>query len=205
MGSWWAMFWHSTLICIFASQPQIAKITRVGGSTDLPAVFGELGMCHVTEEDQHKARMQRLKASVDRRIEAAQRRERSADCLHGRRQGEDHGRAGYGLTMSRPWYEGRSGAVHQGRNRYGRGAGSQVLRRSRHLSSHGRRVYLETQDRERDTRFAQEAWGKVCVFLRDPSYSMVILDEFNIALQHDYVRLEDILPILRGRPPCSMW
>jgi cob(I)alamin adenosyltransferase len=30
---------------------------------------------------------------------------------------------------------------------------------------------------------------------------MVILDEFNIALQHDYVRLEEVLPVLRDRPP----
>ena len=58
----------------------------------------------------------------------------------------------------------------------------------------------ETQDRERDTKFAQQAWEAVCGFLRDPSYAMVILDEFNIALQHDYVRLEDVLPILRSRP-----
>ena len=59
----------------------------------------------------------------------------------------------------------------------------------------------ETQDRERDTKFAQQAWGTVCGLLQDPSYAMVILDEFNIALQHDYVRLEDVLPALRGRPP----
>ena len=39
------------------------------------------------------------------------------------------------------------------------------------------------------------------VGLHDPSYAMVILDEFNIALQHDYVRLEDVLPVLRARPP----
>ena len=59
----------------------------------------------------------------------------------------------------------------------------------------------ETQDRERDTKFAEQAWAAVCVFLQDPSYGMVILDEFNIALQHDYVRLADVLPVLRGRPP----
>jgi cob(I)alamin adenosyltransferase len=59
----------------------------------------------------------------------------------------------------------------------------------------------ETQNRERDTKFARDAWTAACGFLRDPSYAMVILDEFNIALQHDYVRLEDVLPILRGRPP----
>jgi cob(I)alamin adenosyltransferase len=30
---------------------------------------------------------------------------------------------------------------------------------------------------------------------------MVILDEFNIALQHGYVQLADVLPALRDRPP----
>jgi cob(I)alamin adenosyltransferase len=40
----------------------------------------------------------------------------------------------------------------------------------------------ETQDRERDTAFAQQAWAVASGFLRDPSYAMVILDEFNIAL-----------------------
>jgi cob(I)alamin adenosyltransferase len=59
----------------------------------------------------------------------------------------------------------------------------------------------ETQNRERDTKFAQQAWAAACGFLRDSSYAMVILDEFNIALQHDYVRLEDVLPVLRARPP----
>ena len=80
----------------------------------------------MTEQDEHKAKMARLKASVDRRIEAAQ-EERVVDCLYGRRQGEDHGSSGYGPTMSRPWHEGRCGAVHQGCDRYGRGTDAQVL------------------------------------------------------------------------------
>ena len=59
----------------------------------------------------------------------------------------------------------------------------------------------ETQDRDRDTGFAQEAWRKTCEFLNDPSYAMVILDEFNIALQQGYVDVNKILPSLQGRPP----
>jgi cob(I)alamin adenosyltransferase len=58
----------------------------------------------------------------------------------------------------------------------------------------------ETQSRERDTAFAQAAWRKACELLRDPSCAMVILDEFNIVLQHGYVSLPDVLPILSQRP-----
>jgi cob(I)alamin adenosyltransferase len=80
----------------------------------------------------------------------------------------------------------------------------------RSLKSFGDRVVFlrmgegytwETQDHERDTKFAQQAWATVCDFLHDPSYAMVILDEFNIALQHEYVSLSDVLPILQTRPP----
>lgn len=59
----------------------------------------------------------------------------------------------------------------------------------------------ETQDRERDTGFAKAAWAKACEFMRDPSYGMVILDEFNIALQQKYVEVPDVLPCLQARPP----
>ncbi len=58
----------------------------------------------------------------------------------------------------------------------------------------------ETQDQVRDTKCAQEAWQSACRFMQDPSYAMVILDEFNIALQHGYVRLEEVLPVLGNRP-----
>ena len=37
--------------------------------------------------------------------------------------------------------------------------------------------------------------------LRDSSYAMVILDEFNIALQHEYVGSAEVLSALALRPP----
>ncbi len=59
----------------------------------------------------------------------------------------------------------------------------------------------ETQNRERDTMFALDAWTAACGFLQDPSYAMVILDEFNIALQHEYISLSTVMPTLHVRPP----
>jgi cob(I)alamin adenosyltransferase len=38
-------------------------------------------------------------------------------------------------------------------------------------------------------------------FLQDPAFAMVILDEFNIALTYNYVRLEEVLQVLQRRPP----
>src|SRR5574340_1022594 len=44
-------------------------------------------------------------------------------------------------------------------------------------------------------------WALVCEFLADPSSAMVILDEFNIALNHGYVAVGEVLPRLQKRPP----
>ena len=155
----------------------------------------------MTKEDQHKARMQRLKASVDRRIEAAQEEKGLLIVYTGAGKGKTTAALGMAL---RCLGHGMKVAVVQ----FIKGAIDTAEERA--LNSFGDRITFlrmgegytwETQDRERDTAFAQKAWMAACEFLKDASYAMVILDEFNIALQHDYVRLEDVLPILRGRPP----
>ncbi len=59
----------------------------------------------------------------------------------------------------------------------------------------------ETQDRERDIAAAQRAWERAAAMLSDQNYSMVILDELNIALRYGYVSLETVLDGLAARPP----
>ncbi|MBI5673696.1 MAG: cob(I)yrinic acid a,c-diamide adenosyltransferase [Nitrospirae bacterium] len=155
----------------------------------------------MTEQHEHKARMERLKASVDRRIEAA-RDEKGLLIVH---TGAGKGKTTAALGMAlRCIGHGKQVAVVQ----FIKGAIDTAEERM--LKAFGDRVTFlrmgegytwETQDRERDTRFAQQAWAKACEFLSDPSYTMVILDEFNIALKHGYVHLEEVLPTLRNRPP----
>ncbi|MEO8339325.1 MAG: cob(I)yrinic acid a,c-diamide adenosyltransferase [Nitrospirota bacterium] len=155
----------------------------------------------MTEQDDHKAKMERLKASVDRRIGAAQ-EEKGLLIVH---TGTGKGKTtaalgmalrclGHGMKISVVQFI--KGAIDTAEERMLKSFGDQVT-----FLRTGEGYTWETQDHERDTRFAQQAWGTVCGFLRDPSYAMVILDELNIALQHDLVRLEDVLPVLRSRPP----
>jgi cob(I)alamin adenosyltransferase len=51
----------------------------------------------------------------------------------------------------------------------------------------------ETQDREKDMATAARAWEQALRFLRDPSVSLVVLDELNIALAHGYLETESVL------------
>jgi len=155
----------------------------------------------MTEQDEHKAKMERLKASVDRRIEAAQEEKGLLIIYTGAGKGKTTAALGMALRCIG---HGMKVAVVQ----FIKGALDTAEERA--LQSFGDRVTFlrmgegytwETQDRTRDTAFAQEAWKTVCGFLRDPSYAMVILDEFNIALQQDYVDAGEVVAVLRARPP----
>jgi cob(I)alamin adenosyltransferase len=57
----------------------------------------------------------------------------------------------------------------------------------------------ETQDRARDVAAAERAWEKARELMADPSFSLVVLDELNIALRYDYLDLAHVLETLAGR------
>lgn len=59
----------------------------------------------------------------------------------------------------------------------------------------------ETQDLARDVAAARAAWEAALSMLSDPSLSLVILDELNIALRYDYLPLEEVVAALKTRRP----
>lgn len=156
--------------------------------------------CKMTDQAEHKVRMERLKASVDRRIEAAQEEKGVLIVYTGAGKGKTTAALGMALRcighgMKLAVVQFIKGAIDTAEERALKSFGDRVT-----FLRMGEGYTWETQDRERDTKFAQRAWETACGFLRDPSYAMVILDEFNIALQHEYVKVADVLPVLRRRP-----
>ena len=65
------------------------------------------------------------------------------------------------------------------------------------------RATWETQDRARDVA-AERAWEKAQELIADPSFSLVVLDELNIALRYDYLDLNRVLETLAARRPIFM-
>lgn len=155
----------------------------------------------MTDDTDHKARMQRLKASVARRIEAAQEEKGLVIVYTGSGKGKTTAALGMALRcighgMNVAIVQFIKGAIDTAEERVLTRFGEQVA-----FLRMGEGYTWETQDRARDTDMAQKAWVAAAEFLRDPAYAMVILDEFNIVLQHDYVQLAEVLPVLRARPP----
>ena len=57
----------------------------------------------------------------------------------------------------------------------------------------------ETQDLKRDVAAAEAAWAKALELMADPSISLIVLDELNIALRYDYLDLDTVVAALRNR------
>jgi cob(I)alamin adenosyltransferase len=57
----------------------------------------------------------------------------------------------------------------------------------------------ETQDRARDVAAAGRAWAKAQELIADPTLSLIILDELNIALRYDYLDLNAVVAALTAR------
>ncbi len=57
----------------------------------------------------------------------------------------------------------------------------------------------ETQDLARDVAAATRAWEKAKELMADPSISLLVLDELNIALRYDYLPLAEVVETLKAR------
>jgi cob(I)alamin adenosyltransferase len=56
----------------------------------------------------------------------------------------------------------------------------------------------ETQDRIRDEKLVQEAWGLAKEYIKNESYKLIILDEINIATKLGYLASEEIIAFLKS-------
>jgi cob(I)alamin adenosyltransferase len=148
----------------------------------------------------HQARMERLKSSVDRRIAAAQ-DEKGLLVVH---TGVGKGKTtaalgmairclGHGMKVAIVQFI--KGAIDTAEERIFKNFGDQVV-----FLRMGEGYTWETQNRERDKAVAQGAWVEVEKFLQDPTFGMVVLDELNIAIHHEYVSLDQVLKAVAQRP-----
>ncbi|CAG2142588.1 cob(I)yrinic acid a,c-diamide adenosyltransferase [Cupriavidus plantarum] len=152
-------------------------------------------------DDRHKARMVRKKDVVDQKIAAAQIERGVIVITTGNGKGKSS--SGFGMVV-RAMGHGMKTAVVQ----FIKGAipsgEEQFLRRfpeecAFHVMGEG--YTWETQDRSRDVAKAEAAWDVARGLLSDPTVSLVLLDELNIALKLHYLDVDRVIADLRARPP----
>ncbi len=152
-----------------------------------------------TKAERHKARQQKVKQGVDAQIAAAQDEKGILLVLTGNGKGKST--SGFG-SVARAVGHGHKAAVVQfikgtwacGERNLLEGAGVEF-----HVMGTG--FTWETQDKEKDTQAAMEAWVEAEKLLKDESVNLVLLDELTYMVSYHYIELERVLTALKNRPP----
>jgi cob(I)alamin adenosyltransferase len=165
------------------------------------AVFTMNDTTNDTPPRSHRERMQRVKAAVDRRIQAADHDAGVILVITGNGKGKSS--SGFGM-VARALGHGMKAAVIQFiKGPRATGEETFLRRFPEEVAFHvmGEGFTWETQDRSRDIAQAQAAWVVAQRYLRDPGTALVLLDEVNVALRYGYLDVQQVLADLRARPP----
>jgi cob(I)alamin adenosyltransferase len=152
-----------------------------------------------TESERHRAKMAKRKAVQDAEV-ASKTIEKGLLIVH-TGAGKGKSTAAFGLAL-RMLGRGHKigvvqfikGAWHSAERDALAAFGDQV---SWHTMGEG--FTWETQDRARDVTAAERAWSKAQELMADGAFSLVVLDELNIALRYDYLDLAAVITALTAR------
>jgi len=150
--------------------------------------------------ERHRARMERKKAIIDAKIAAADKQMGVLIVNTGNGKGKSS--SGFGMVVRALGHEMKVGVVQFIKGAMSTGEEKFLRRFPEEVSFHamGEGYTWETQDRERDTIKAQQAWEQARRFLNDPSIGLVLLDELNIALKYRYLDVDTVIADLLDRP-----
>jgi cob(I)alamin adenosyltransferase len=158
----------------------------------------------VLDEDEinrlHREKMQRRQAAR-RKVLATKTEERGLLIVH-TGAGKGKSTAAFGMVLRCIGHGFRVGIVQFVKGAWSTGERT-VLARFPDLvtcRAMGEGFTWDTQDRARDIAAARAAWEAAKAMIADPSYRMVLLDELNIVLRYDYLPLDEVVAVLRGRP-----
>jgi cob(I)alamin adenosyltransferase len=148
----------------------------------------------------HREKMARRKAARDR-VLATKTEERGLLIVH-TGAGKGKTTAAFGMVLRCIGHGMRVGIVQFVKGAWGTGE-RELLAKFPDLvtcRAMGEGFTWDTQDRERDIAAARAAWELAKAMIADPGYGLVLLDELNIVLRYDYLPLEEVLAVLKGKP-----
>lgn len=161
-------------------------------------------MTDQSNENKHRQKMSKLKASVDASIEAADTERGVLIVLTGNGKGKSS--SAFGMVMRSLGYDYKVGVVQfikgvqlSGEELYlselAKRDGSNVT-----FYQMGTGFTWDTQDRSADIAAAERTWQEAARMLADPDYHLVVLDELTYMLSFKYLDEAMILTALEQRP-----
>lgn len=155
----------------------------------------------ITDTDlasKHKARMQKLKAKVDSRIDDATDEKGLLIVITGNGKGKST--SGFG-TVARAVGHGLNAAVAQFiKGTWACGERQLLENAGVTFSVMGTGFTWNTQDKEKDIAAAKAVWIKCKTLLKDPNIDLVLLDEMTYMLSYKYLDLDEVIEVITSRP-----
>ena len=151
------------------------------------------------EGERHRAKMAKRKAVQDAEV-AEKKIEKGLLIVH-TGAGKGKSTAAFGLALRVLGRGKRIGVVQFIKGAWHSAERDALARFGDQVSWHtmGEGFTWETQDLERDIAAAERAWAKATELMADPTFSLIILDELNIALRYQYLDLAAVAAALSGR------
>ncbi len=152
--------------------------------------------------DRHKAKMEKRKAAQDAEVASKPIFEKGLLIVH-TGPGKGKSTAAFGLALRALGRGFRVGVVQFVKGGWTTGERPALERFGDRIDwrTMGEGFTWETQDRARDVGAAEAAWEEAKRMMADETIRLLVLDELNIALRYDYLRLADVVETLRTRRP----
>ena len=157
-----------------------------------------------TEEEinrRHNEKMARRKAARDRML-ATKTEERGLLIVH-TGKGKGKSTAAFGMVLRCLGHGMRVGIVQFVKGVWSTGERTALERFGDLVTCRamGEGFTWDTQDRARDIAAARNAWETARTMLADPTYRLILLDELNIVLRYDYLPPDEVVAVLKAKPP----
>ncbi|MBN9249778.1 MAG: cob(I)yrinic acid a,c-diamide adenosyltransferase [Mesorhizobium sp. 61-13] len=151
------------------------------------------------EAERHRAKMAKRKAVQD--AEVAGKTIEKGLLIINTGPGKGKSTAAFGLALRMLGYGKRVGVVQYIKGAWHTGEKDALAAFGDRVSWHtmGEGFTWETQDLKRDIAAAEAAWEKTLELMADPTISLLVLDELNIALRYEYLDLDKVIAALKAR------
>jgi cob(I)alamin adenosyltransferase len=154
----------------------------------------------LSNEAKHKARQQKIKASVDERVAQATIERGVLVVITGNGKGKST--SGFGTVLRALGHGLKPGIVQFIKGSKWECGEMNILKKfpiEHHVMGTG--FTWETQDKSTDIAAATVAWEKSKAMLSNPDIDIVLLDEMTYMVKYGYIDLDEIIEVLNNRPP----
>ncbi|WP_394212818.1 cob(I)yrinic acid a,c-diamide adenosyltransferase [Enterovibrio calviensis] len=149
-------------------------------------------------DERYKTRQQKVKEKVDERVAAAQIEKGLFLVITGNGKGKST--SGFGMITRATGHGQKCGVAQFIKGTWECGERNLLQKCGVEFHVMATGFTWDTQDKENDTRVAQEVWAECKRMLADPSYDVVLLDEMTYMVTYGYIDLDEVVTALENRP-----